>query len=284
MAALLVAIVVVAVAFLAMDFVGDDPEPPGVPLNVVLVGGEGEVGISWDAPADNGSSDVVSYTVYLFLTADAGRSGDSGPIDDERFIWTGLSGETRYYFAVSASNEDGEGPMTDLFQVTTLEIVEVPDASNMCLDADEVDEEFDLDSYDTIRPTDLIALGLRDYVMAEYSVTMTDPLNDWRFVTIEIGVCATPEEAEILFASMFENYSISADPADYEDMDLGDESKYYKYPALDGLILDGWFRSGSVVVHMEFDSSEYEISVTEDWFDDLMEEQLAKVIADSDAS
>lgn len=280
--AVLVVVVVIAAAFLAMGLGDDDSEAPGVPLNVVLTAGEGEADISWDAPAKSGSSDIVSYKVYLFTTADALQNEGSRSTEDEQLLWTGLDGETQYFFAVSASNDDEEGPMSEPLPVTTLKIIVVPNASDMVLNAEEIGSEYDMDTIDTTRPTDLVSLGLRKYALVEYLVVMTDPLNNWRSVTIEIGVCATPEEGGALFQSMFENYSIAADPAYYDDAGLGDESRYYKYTSLEGLILDGWFRSGSVVVHMEFDTSDYEISVTENWFESLMEEQLAKVLANTE--
>ncbi|MCE5295992.1 MAG: fibronectin type III domain-containing protein [Euryarchaeota archaeon] len=285
-AAVLVVVVVIAVAFLAMGLGDDDPEAPGVPLNVVLTAGEGEAAISWDAPTESGSSDVVGYTVYLFATADAEHSEGSRATEDEHLIWAGLDGETRYFFAVSASNDDEEGPMSVPLPVTTLRIIVVPIASDMVLDAEEIGSEYDMDTNDTTRPADLIALGLRNYFMVEYSVPTGDISTVWRFVSIEIGVCGNPGEAESMFRSMFENNSIALDLTEYDDIELGNESKYYKYPQpiADGLLLDGWFRSGSVVVHMEFDTSDYEISVTENWFEDLMEEQLAKVLANSNLS
>lgn len=280
-----VVVIVIAATLMTINLNGNETRPPSVPLDPELVAGEGEVEISWKAPTSNGTSDIVRYNVYLYSAADAEQYIEKRTASEERFVWTGLDGETRYFFRVSASNEDGEGPMTGLFDVTTLRIVIVPNATDIVLDANEIGAEYDLDSIGTVRSADLIENGTRSYVIAEYTVPASDPLNTWRYVSIEVCVCETSEEADGLFWAYFNNYSIS-DAAAYDDIGLGNESRYYKeYDSESGsygLIADGWFRSGSIVVHMEFDSTYCDIPATNNWFRSLMEDQLEKAIANSD--
>ena len=82
--------------------------PPGAPAALAATAGDGEVSLSWRAPASNGSV-ITGYNVYESTTP-----GAEGPkvatTTGTNYTVTGLSDGTNYYFEVTAVNAAGEGP------------------------------------------------------------------------------------------------------------------------------------------------------------------------------
>lgn len=81
---------------------------PGAPENLSLIGGSGQVSLSWQAPTFTGGSAITNYKIYRGLSsgnlthvADAGVSLS--------YINSGLNNGTTYYYKVSAVNSTGEG-------------------------------------------------------------------------------------------------------------------------------------------------------------------------------
>ena len=77
---------------------------PGAPAGVAASAGNGQATITFNAPASDGGSPIVSY----WVTSSPGNiigSGSSSPI-----IVTGLANGTAYTFVVSATNSYGTGP------------------------------------------------------------------------------------------------------------------------------------------------------------------------------
>jgi len=272
--ALIVVIIVVAASFLSMGSNEEKTDPPGAPTDLVLQRGEGEVYLTWEAPSSNGTSPIEHYTVYIFSSNDASSYDGKHETEEDHFTWTGLEGETTYYFAVSASNEDKEGDMTDIEHVTTLAVVVVPNASDLVLGPEDLGADYSIDSTTTTKPTDLVSLGLRSYILREFARDTADPMNDWQYVSIEICVCATDGEADSLLTKMFQDYALSPDASDYVSKSLGNESLYYKEYQTPGILIDAWLRSGSIVLHMELDSSLTDTYNTGKWFDALMTSQM----------
>jgi hypothetical protein len=79
---------------------------PGAPRNVRTVAGNSVVTVSWDRPADAGSSAISSYDVIVIPT---GRYV-TVPGNVESITMTGLVNGTAYSFAVQANNSAGAGP------------------------------------------------------------------------------------------------------------------------------------------------------------------------------
>jgi len=108
------AIVVVVIVLPAAMFLWPRPpgprlvQPPSAPLNLEAAPGDRVISLSWQPPADNGSSPLRHFRVYRGTV-----SGDLGMIRelDVTLSYTdgGLTNGLRYYYRVSAVSQDGEG-------------------------------------------------------------------------------------------------------------------------------------------------------------------------------
>jgi len=86
-----------------MDVVATPPDPPTI---TGLTSGPGQVSVAFDAPADQGTAPVTSYTV-VFGPPFKSVTGTSSPI-----TVTGLTNGQEYIFAMSATNAAGTGEQT----------------------------------------------------------------------------------------------------------------------------------------------------------------------------
>ena len=95
---------------------------PGPPTGLVATGlgaataGNGQVALSWTAPASDGGSPLTGYDVYEG-TSTGGESSTpvntSGPVNGTNYTVTGLTAGTAYYFTVEAVNPAGNGPASN---------------------------------------------------------------------------------------------------------------------------------------------------------------------------
>jgi predicted phage tail protein len=82
---------------------------PGAPTGLTPIAGNGQVTLSWTAPASDGGSQVTSYNVFEGTTADLSRSAPITNVPGTTATLPALTNGTTYYFWVTAVNEIGEG-------------------------------------------------------------------------------------------------------------------------------------------------------------------------------
>ena len=78
--------------------------PPGAPQNVVAIGGNGQIGLSWGSTGG-------ATTYHIYWSTQAGVTKQTGTkISDVSSIYyhTGLTNGTPYYYVVTAANQYGE--------------------------------------------------------------------------------------------------------------------------------------------------------------------------------
>jgi Fibronectin type III domain len=83
------------------------------PAGLTATAGNAQVGLSWAAPASDGSSPVISYKVYIATAPGAQGSTVIGTSKGTSGTVTGLVNGTVYYFMVTAVNAAGnESPFS----------------------------------------------------------------------------------------------------------------------------------------------------------------------------
>jgi len=83
------------------------PTVPAAPTLVATVPGDGQLGLSWAAPANDGGSPITSYT------ATASPGGATCSTTGPGCSITGLTNETAYTVSVRATNAVGTGPASN---------------------------------------------------------------------------------------------------------------------------------------------------------------------------
>lgn len=88
---------------------------PAAPQDLQAAGGDAQVQLSWQAPADDGGAPVTGYTLYR----DSGSGyAPIGSVATTTYTDTAVSNGTTYQYTVSASNSVGEGPQTSPVSAT----------------------------------------------------------------------------------------------------------------------------------------------------------------------
>ena len=82
---------------------------PGAPTSLVLVSGDGQIALSWSAPASDGGASISSYRVDI--SSDGGTSWAiaASAVTTRNFLVVGLTNGTPYQFRVTATNMIGAG-------------------------------------------------------------------------------------------------------------------------------------------------------------------------------
>ena len=81
----------------------------GAPAGLAAVPGNGQVILSWAAPASDGGSPVSGYKVYAGTTADFNGNARVVKVAGTKYTGTDLINGTTYCFWVTAVNGDSEG-------------------------------------------------------------------------------------------------------------------------------------------------------------------------------
>jgi titin len=96
---------------------------PGVPTDLQATPGDGQVGLTWTAPADGGAT-ITSYTVGYKPTADSSWSTTTSASASKTV--TGLTNGTSYDFKVLAHNSVGDGAYSGVVSATPVAAATVP--------------------------------------------------------------------------------------------------------------------------------------------------------------
>jgi hypothetical protein len=94
------------------------PTAPSAPTGVTASAATKQAFVSWSPPANEGGSPLTGYTVTPFIGASAQTPVHVGPATTSTTL-TGLSNSTSYTFAVTASNEVGESPLSSASNLIT---------------------------------------------------------------------------------------------------------------------------------------------------------------------
>lgn len=96
---------------------------PGTPTSVVATSGNGQVSLSWTAPASNGGSALIQYRVQYAPQGSDDYSTWSSSIatlsTSTTYVVTGLTNGTSYKFRVAANNAAGNGSYSTASSATT---------------------------------------------------------------------------------------------------------------------------------------------------------------------
>jgi titin len=100
---------------------------PGAPAGLTAAAGDGQVTLSWTAPASDGGSPVTGYRVYKGTSP----GGETGPVNGSSLVTspytvTDLANGTPYYFTVTAVNKAGEGKPSDEVPATPVAVPGAP--------------------------------------------------------------------------------------------------------------------------------------------------------------
>ncbi len=82
---------------------------PGAPGGLAATAGNGQVSLTWTAPASDGGAQITSYNVYQGTTQNVGGKPVASPAGTSVTVKNLANGST-YYFKVTAVNTAGEGP------------------------------------------------------------------------------------------------------------------------------------------------------------------------------
>jgi hypothetical protein len=99
--------------------------PPAAPLGLAATAGDGEVTLSWAAPASDGGSAITGYDVYE-STAAGTQGTQVATTSGTGYTVSGLTNGTTYYFEVTAVNAAGQGQASA--QVTAVPVATAPAA------------------------------------------------------------------------------------------------------------------------------------------------------------
>jgi fibronectin type 3 domain-containing protein len=86
------------------------PTEPSAPLNFQASAGDGQVNLTWSAPASNGGLSITNYKVYRGTSS--GGETYLKNVTGASYNDTGLTNGKTYYYEVSAVNGVGEGALS----------------------------------------------------------------------------------------------------------------------------------------------------------------------------
>ena len=86
---------------------------PGAPTGLTAIAGNGQVTLSWTAPASDGGEQLSGYNVFEGTTPDLSGSAPVTNVTGTTVTLPALTNGTTYYFQVAAVNTAGQGRLSD---------------------------------------------------------------------------------------------------------------------------------------------------------------------------
>ncbi len=99
---------------------------PGVPVDLVAIGGPGYIDLQWAPPTDLGGVSLARYTIYRGDSPDDLTVHETVPYSQMGFKDPDLPLGRTYYYAIAAHNAAGEGPMCPPVSATTHRLPSIP--------------------------------------------------------------------------------------------------------------------------------------------------------------
>jgi fibronectin type 3 domain-containing protein len=97
---------------------GTPATAPGAPAGLTATAGDGQVSLSWTAPASTGGAQVTGYDIYAGTTANVKLSTPVASSAGSSVTVSKLANGTTYFFAVTAVNQVGQGPASGAASAT----------------------------------------------------------------------------------------------------------------------------------------------------------------------
>ncbi len=99
---------------------------PGPPAGLTATAGDGQVSLSWTAPASTGGAQVTGYDVYVGTTAGVKLGTPVASSAGTSVTVKKLANGTTYFFAVTAVNQVGQGPASGAASATPAAVITLP--------------------------------------------------------------------------------------------------------------------------------------------------------------
>ncbi|MBU3110165.1 fibronectin type III domain-containing protein [Clostridium lacusfryxellense] len=100
---------------------------PEAPLATSAVAGNGQAKVNFDAPKDNGGSDITDYRINVYSGETFIKTVDTYSAATSAIV-TGLTNGTTYKFDVKATNEVGDSKLSNRVETIPVAVATVPDA------------------------------------------------------------------------------------------------------------------------------------------------------------
>jgi len=101
--------------------------PPGAPVNLTGHVGVAEVTISWEPPGSDGGSDLTRYMLFKGASREDLKHVTSISSDKTSYTDRDLEYGGTIFYAISASNDIGSGPLSDVISISPEKLPEPPE-------------------------------------------------------------------------------------------------------------------------------------------------------------
>ncbi len=91
---------------------------PTAPTSLTGTAGDQQISLQWGAPSSDGGSALVAYR--MFYGTGSGNYSGNQTVSSSTFLQLSLTNGVRYYYAVSAINSVGEGPLSSEYSAVPM--------------------------------------------------------------------------------------------------------------------------------------------------------------------